>query len=287
MQEIAPNVFIETGYAGVTLGALSFPHGLIQIDAPILAENIRSWQSTLMNLGGGVDRLLINLDAHTDRLLGVRSMESTVIAHADITKAFKSRPAIFKGHSFVTGGEWELYDNLGNIRWAHPALTFTDELTINWNDTPLVLKNRPGPCKGSIWADLPQQRIIFLGDAVMPDQPPFLENANLDTWLETLAILSKAKFREYIFISSRCGLVHHEDIHRQITILKKVRRKLNSLAKRKATLSETQKCIPSLLENFEIPKDRKELYYHRMLWGLSQYYKKNYLTSKVAAGRKN
>lgn len=278
MREISPNILIETGYAGVTLGAFSFPHGLIQIDAPFLVNDIRSWQSTLQNLGGGVDRLLINLDAHTDRLLGVRRMESTGVGHADLARALKSRPAVFKGHSCVSGDEWELYDDLGSIRWSPPALTFTDELTIYWGDTPLVLENRPGPGKGSIWVDFPEQHIVFLGDAVMPDQPPFLENADLEAWLDLLNVLNKAKYREYIFISSRCGLVRHEDIRQQFSILKKVKRKLNSLAKRQAPISETQKCVPALLENFDIPTNRKELYYRRMHWGLSQYYKKKLLT---------
>ena len=73
MQELAPHVYIETGYAGVTLGAINWAHGLILIDAPFRAEDTRSWRSNLLNLGGGVDRLLVNLDAHFDRTLGARA----------------------------------------------------------------------------------------------------------------------------------------------------------------------------------------------------------------------
>ena len=70
MQEIVPNVYIETGYAGVTLGAINWPHGLVLIDAPFRPEDTRSWRSALLNLGGGVDRVLVQLDAHPDRTLG-------------------------------------------------------------------------------------------------------------------------------------------------------------------------------------------------------------------------
>ena len=31
MQEISDHIFIETAYAGVTLGAINWPHGLILI----------------------------------------------------------------------------------------------------------------------------------------------------------------------------------------------------------------------------------------------------------------
>ena len=77
MQELAHHVYIETGYAGVTLGAINWSHGLVLIDAPFRAEDARSWRSALLNLGGGVDRLLVNLDAHFDRTLGVRAMDCT------------------------------------------------------------------------------------------------------------------------------------------------------------------------------------------------------------------
>ena len=70
MQEISTNVFIETNYEGVTLGALKWPHGLILIDAPFRQEDIRSWRSSLLNMAGSGNHLLINMDSHPDRLMG-------------------------------------------------------------------------------------------------------------------------------------------------------------------------------------------------------------------------
>ena len=51
MQELAPHIFIETAYPGVTLGAINFPHGLIMIDAPLRPDDIRLWRATLFNIG--------------------------------------------------------------------------------------------------------------------------------------------------------------------------------------------------------------------------------------------
>ena len=74
MDTITKNVYIDNQYPGVTLGVIVQPRGLIQIDAPPSPEDGRSWRAALMNLGGGPDRLLVNLDAHPDRTLGVRAM---------------------------------------------------------------------------------------------------------------------------------------------------------------------------------------------------------------------
>ena len=81
MQAIARDVYLENQYLGVTLGVINLSHGLIQIDAPLTPEDGRAWRAALLNLGGSAERLLINLDAHPDRTLGIRAMDCTVIAH--------------------------------------------------------------------------------------------------------------------------------------------------------------------------------------------------------------
>ena len=96
MQEITRNVHIEDQYPGVTLGVIVTPRGLIQIDAPPSPEDARSWRAALMNLGGGMERVLINLDAHPDRTLGARAMDCTVIAHEKTAYTFRNRPGTFK-----------------------------------------------------------------------------------------------------------------------------------------------------------------------------------------------
>ena len=72
MEELAKNVYIEDKYMGVTVAVISQPRGLVQIDAPPSPEDGRSWRASLMGMGNGPERVLINLDAHPDRTLGVR-----------------------------------------------------------------------------------------------------------------------------------------------------------------------------------------------------------------------
>ena len=61
MEAIAKNVYIEDKYLGVTLGVISQPRGLVQIDAPPSPEDSRSWRASLMGMGNGPERVLINL----------------------------------------------------------------------------------------------------------------------------------------------------------------------------------------------------------------------------------
>ena len=280
MQELAHHIYIETSYAGVTLGAINWPHGLILIDAPFRPEDARSWRSALLNLGGGVDRLLINLDAHFDRTLGVRAMDCTVVSHEKMAEIFRNRPVTFKTQGTETGAEWELYNGLGSIRWVPPEITFTEQLLIHWDEAPLLLESHPGPSTGAIWAILPDQHIAFVGDALVPDQPPFLASADLPAWIDTLKPLLTPEWQDYLLISGRNGPVAHQQIYRQINFLEKVEHVMGQMARQKAPVSETEQLVPGLLGDFDIPPQQEQLYRHRLQYGLSNYYRRHYQPSE-------
>lgn len=276
MQELANHVYIETAYAGVTLGAINWSHGLILIDAPFRPEDARSWRSALLNLGGGVDRLLVNLDAHFDRTLGVRAMDCTSVGHEKMAEVFRNRPVTFKTQGTETGAEWELYNGLGSIRWVPPEITFTDRLLIHWDDRPLSLEMHPGPATGAIWAVLPEQRIAFVGDALVPDQPPFLASADLPAWIETLKPLLSPAFQDYLLISGRNGPVAHQQVRRQLSYLEKAHSLIETLASQKAPAAETEQIVPVLLQEMPIPAQREAQFRQRLQYGLYHYYIRHY-----------
>ncbi|MDP2994037.1 MAG: hypothetical protein Q8N46_02825, partial [Anaerolineales bacterium] len=92
MHSIATDIYIDDQYPGATLGVIYLTHGLIQIDAPPSPEDGRAWRAALLNLGGGSERLLVNLDAHPDRTLGARAMDCTIVAQEKTAHVFRTRP---------------------------------------------------------------------------------------------------------------------------------------------------------------------------------------------------
>jgi glyoxylase-like metal-dependent hydrolase (beta-lactamase superfamily II) len=276
MQEIAPQVFIENSYVGVTLGAINWSHGLVLIDAPILADDIRSWRSALLNLGGGVDRFLVNMDAHYDRVMGTKAMECTVIGHKSLIENLQSRPVSLKAQEVDTGAEWEMYSGLGSFRWAIPEITFSERLVIHWDDAPLVMESHPGSSPGAIWVKLPSQHIVFIGDLVVSGQPPFLGNADLPAWMDALNLLLQPDFQEYILVSGRSGLVTFQQVHEQLKTIEKLHKKLNKLADRGAPPADTSRLIPSLMSGLEVMPQRQFQYQQRLEYGLRKYYARYY-----------
>jgi len=271
MQAISDIVHIEEHFLGVTLGVIVTPRGLVQIDAPPSPEDARSWRAALMNLGGGMERALINLDAHPDRTLGARAMDCTVIAHEKTAATFRSRPTTFKAQGEETGSDWESIAGLGSVRWAPPEISFGSQMTLHWGDAPIVMEHHPGPASGAIWVILPTEKIVFVGDIVTKNQPPFLANANFPAWIEGVTLLLSPAFKGYTFISGRGGVVNLNTIKNQLDFLKHARDKLDKITAKKPLPAATEKLVDSLLSWFKTPAARHKQYAQRLRYGILHY----------------
>ena len=271
MQEITKNVHIEDQFPGVTLGVIVNPRGLIQIDAPPSPEDARSWRAALMNLGGGMERVLVNLDAHPDRTLGARAMDCTVIAHEKTADTFRTRPSTFKAQGEETGSDWESSPGLGSVRWAPPEISFLEQMTLHWSETPVLLEHHAGPTNGSIWVRMPEEKIVFIGDAVLKNQPPFLAGSNLSAWLSALDLLLSADYKGYTIISSRGGVVTNAMVKTQFDFLKHVHDKLDKITTKKPNPAAIEKLVTSLLTWFKAPAMRQKQFAQRLRYGLLHY----------------
>lgn len=279
MDSISKQVFIEEQYPGVTLGVVSNSHGLIQIDAPPSPEDGRSWRASLMGLGSGPERILINLDSHPDRTLGVRAMDCSVLAHDRTAQVFRNRPSTFKAQSDETGAVWETLPGLTGIRWVPPEITFTLSMTLHWGDTPILLESHPGPHQGAIWVILPEEDVIFVGDAVLKNQPPFLAQANLPVWIESLELLQSKEYSNFTVISGRDGTVSAAVIKSQVDFLKDLYKRLEKLSKRKQKQDMTESLVQPLVSKFKAPAARQKQFSERLRYGLRNYYARQYQTS--------
>lgn len=281
MQQLEKAIYIDNSYPGVTLGALILNFGHVLIDAPPHPDDSRSWRIALRGLGSSVGRMLVNMDSHLDRTLGARGMECQVIAHTKTAEIIGKRPAIFKGLHTDTGSDWELCDGIAGIRWAKPNLTFSDRVLLEWDEeNPVNLEHHPGPEPGAIWTILPTSRVVFIGDAVTVDQPPFFHRADITPWLDALALLSTARFRNYTIVSSRGGIVDIQYIRQQRQLLKDIQKKLEKMHSQGAPAETTIELIDSLLDRLEFPPERKAHYTNRLRNGLFEYYLRHYYPKK-------
>lgn len=280
MKEIVSGVAIETDYEGVTIGTVQTPNGVIMIDAPISMKDAQIWRSTSSRNSEGSDRLLVLLDEHFDRCIGARAMRCPIIAHEKTAQAITNRNSTSKSQSTRTGSIWESSSEVGSIHWAHPEITFSNTLTINWDENPLLLEYHPGPSAGSIWAVLPEKKVAFIGDTVITKQPPFLAAADLEIWNENLDLLRSNEYKDFILISGRGKLVNKDDVRDLQKFLRKVQRLADKSCNGKTDLAKIEEAGASLASEFKTRnKVEAEVFSTRLSYGFSQYCL-NYLTKK-------
>jgi len=280
MDAIAKNVYIEERFPGVTLGVIVQTRGLIQIDAPPAPEDGRAWRASLMGMGNGHERVLINLDSHPDRTLGVRMMDCTVIAHERTAHAFQNRPNTFKAQGDETGANWEAIPGLGSVRWAPPEISFVSKMSLHWSDTPVVLESHPGPTEGAIWVVLPEEKVVFIGDTVLKGQPPFLAHADIPAWMESLEYLQSPEFKGYTVIGGRDGVLSPQAIRSQADILKKINTKIEKIGGKKSVpANATDKLADQVLKEYKAPVAKQKQYSHRLRFGLRNYHARHYASA--------
>ncbi len=118
---------------------------------------------------------------------------------------------------------------------------------------------------------LPEDKVVFIGDAVLKNQPPFLAGANLKPWLASLEILLDTAYKGYTFISSRGGIVSTTVIKNQYDFLKHVHDKLDKITAKKVNPAAIEKLVATLLTSFKDPAARQKQFAQRLRYGLLHY----------------
>ncbi len=287
MEKISSKIFIENSYPGVIVGAITSGDSVVLIDAPLRPEDGRSWLGSLLGLKGGSDRFLVYLDAHIDRTLGGRVMDSTAIAHQIVYDTFEQRSSVFKAQMPESGTDWETITGLSGIRWMSPNMAFTTRMSLKLKDTEIVLEHHPGPEKGSIWVVVPDEEVVFIGDLVTVSQPPFLAYSNLGAWDTALDVLSSKPYKDYTKISSRDGVISDKDVRNMRKFLSGVHKQLDRMTRRQVAPNNLEKMIDKLLGMFEFAPRYRSHYHQRLYHGLQQCYTKQYYNPKHNRAKKD
>jgi glyoxylase-like metal-dependent hydrolase (beta-lactamase superfamily II) len=287
MHEIKPGIYYEDTYPGPTIGAIVLPRGMIFIDAPLRPEDGHRWKSILLNRSQGtIHKILVCLDDHPDRTIGANSLDCPILTHKEAAKNLQEQSAAFRGQISESGSAWEKYPDTSRLQWVIPDVTFSDRLQFHWADDAVLVEHHPGPRLGSSWVVIPTEKIVFIGDAVVAKGPPFFGEANLPTWIDTLDELLKAKFRDYTIICGRGGPVNTDNIKDLKKSFRKIHRRLDKLASRKASVEDVSDLAEKFLDDFKFLKRDREFFLQRLQHGLSQYYTRNYFPKTDENGKK-
>jgi glyoxylase-like metal-dependent hydrolase (beta-lactamase superfamily II) len=227
MEEIAAQVFLENIYPGVKLGLVVAGDELMLVDCPLRVEDGRSWLTQVSK--EGKPRYVALLDHHPDRVLGARAFDLAILAHDHTRVEMAQWSDSFKGASHPIGAHADRIKRVTGVKRSIPNLTFSLEMKLYLPDLEVDVVHKPGPTEGAIWVVIHERKVIFIGDAVTVQEPPYVGKADIDLWLSTLDDLREDNIREYRFVSSRDGIINREEINAMARFLRKVKLRVNRL----------------------------------------------------------
>lgn len=196
MREISPGIFIETDHRGANYAGIVTDVGVVVVDTPMVPSQARAFRDELSRVSGKKPFLyLVNTDHHRGHILGNQYFQPTpVVAHEQAWKHMKGYGDNFKQRvidSFKK--EPEVQAQLTDIQVIVPKITFSHRLDIvrGGRDLRIIRIGGHTAATSVIW--MPDERILFVGDAVWVDQHPYMAQANSKEWLDGLTFIRKFK----------------------------------------------------------------------------------------------
>jgi glyoxylase-like metal-dependent hydrolase (beta-lactamase superfamily II) len=224
----------------------------------------------------GRPRFMVLLDDHPDRVFGARGFDLPLFSQTRAREAIATWPDPQRSTAHLQGAEADRLKRVSGLSRAIPHVGFERNLELRLGSRTVELLHRPGPRPGSSWVVLPWARVVFVGDTLWAQEPPYLGEAQLEPWLESLAELRGSTFSRYKVVSSRDGVVRREAIVAMAAFLRKVANRMDRLQEREEGEEAAGRLAPQLIRGYRIPVARREQALLRLRTGLERLYGEQY-----------
>jgi len=272
MKEIAPNIFVNTTSALVTVGAIRTTAGWVCVDSLPYPTASTAWLSALKEVDDNPVRFLINTDYHRDRIVGNQPFAAPVVAHEFAAQRILelSENYVSQAVDSLGGSERDLAD-LADLDLVTPQLSFSADMTLHVGDQKIELVSMPSATAGSLWVVLEDARMIFLGDTVVTRQHPYIDACASKNWLEVLRSIRSDRYTDWTFVSGREGVIDPAETEQLSEYLRVARRRVTSVIRSEGARSEVSRSVPEMQEYFPV-KSSKDHVQRRIKAGLEAIY---------------
>lgn len=286
MHVLAPDVFVETSFRRVTVGAILTEDGFVLIDTPPFPDDAQRWRAMLAGLSQKPVLAIINTDCHRDRILGNCWFNSRVIvAHEDTIAHVQQIPSNLVDAASETFGPLPVdRSQLTGMRVRLPSVGFTQRMQLRYGQHEILLLAMAGPTTGNLWVQLPEHRILFAGDSVLDNQHPYISGACTKSWLDNLTALRRARFPADCIVPGRGEPTTKDATEFISNYLRLARRRVYSLYRLGRPRADTSTLVAELLEIFPVPETEGEHVQRRIKLGLDRIYEEFRLSEKASDG---
>jgi glyoxylase-like metal-dependent hydrolase (beta-lactamase superfamily II) len=288
VREIAPNIFVETEYHGANVAFVATGEGVILIDTPMLPEQALRWRAEIRERTGKEIIYIINTDHHRAHVIGNQLFPTaTVVAHELAWKEMKSY-----GDSFRTRLLNMYRDRIPeavefwqeHLEIVNPEITYTGRTIFLKGGKEIHLIPLGGHTPATTVVHFPQEGLLFTGDLVVTNRPPFLSQGNTKEWLEALTYLRKLRYD--VLIPGHGELTSKEATENMSSYLRMVRRKVRSAYRSGLSKADTARSLSHLIRHWPIPPFEKPKADRRFKSGLGRVWNEIRAEERAKAGGK-
>lgn len=185
MQEVAPDVYVETGFRGCNAGLVVSGEGVVLIDTPMVPEEAQRWREEAQRRGP--IRYVINTEPHVDHFGGSSFFGAPVIAQEGAREVIAAAPVDqLAGMLAMMGAEGARLPE--GFAFQVPSITFSERLTLHLGGLTLRLGHFPGHTPFQVAVYVQERGVLFTADNVTGRLPIF-RDADLSAWVESLTRL--------------------------------------------------------------------------------------------------
>ena len=274
MQELAPGIFVETGFRRINVGAILTGEGWILIDTPPYPDDAHRWREMLQSISEAPVCAIVTTDCHRDRFLGNSWFDARVlVAHSESISHIRSLPTAFVENAIESlVSDSAERNRFGNVRLRLPNVGFTRRMQLRYGGIEIPLLAMPGPTAGSLWVHLPEHGILFTGDSIIVDQHLYISSPTTKEWLENMTNLRRSRFAADVIVPGRGPLTGKTATEPISNYLRLARRRVHSLYRAGRPRADTSSLVPELLPMFPYGPAEVERVQRRIKAGLDRIY---------------
>jgi cyclase len=288
LREIAPNTFVETEYHGANVAFIATGEGVILIDTPMLPKQARQWRTEIQKRTGQEVTYILNTDHHRAHVVGNQFFPTAVVvAHELAWKEMKSygdsfRTRLLNMYSDRMPEAVEFWQE--HLEIVPPEITYTGRTTFLKGGTEIHLIPLGGHTPATTVVFFPQERLLFAGDLVVTNRPPFLSQGDTKEWLAALTYLRRLDYD--ILIPGHGELTGKEATESMSSFLRLIRRKVRSAYRSGLSKADTARSLSHLVRHWPIPPFEKPKADRRFKSGLGRVWNEIRVEERAKAGVK-
>ena len=270
MNEIAPGIYVHSGYEGANVGCILTDVGAIVVDTPLIPADGKAWAA---EVAGVAERVLFvfNTDHHRAHIIGNQYFDAPVIAHEMAWKEMSNyRDAFIERTKNIFKRQPEIVAQFDEAVIKKPEITFTGQLIVKKGGREVYFVRLGGhtPATSGVW--LPRERVLFTGDVVVVGEHPSLGQSNSKEWLEVLTRLRKMSLAALVpGHGPLCDVEATQPISDYIRLL---RSKVRNQFKSGRSKSEAAVVISQMIDHFPYRPGDRSFVEKRIRAGVSRVY---------------